>query len=79
LSTQTWMGETFDIVTASERLQALAVTAASCTRTIADILDAAPDLAPEMRHVEERICEAIGHVQAAQAVLKARLDLLKER
>lgn len=71
------MGETFDIVAAGERLQALAVTAASCTRTIADILDAAPDLAPEMRHVEERIGEALGHVQAAQAVLRAKLDLIK--
>jgi len=30
-----------------------------------------------MRHVEERICEAVGHVQAAQAVLRAKLDLIK--
>lgn len=77
MTTQTWMGDTFDIVTASERLRALAVPLGNCSRAVADVLDVAPDLSPELGQVNERISEAIAHVQAAQAVLRARLDLIR--
>jgi hypothetical protein len=66
------------LVVASERLRALAAPLTACSRALADALDVAPELQPELDAANARIAEAIGHVVAAQGVLKARLALLRD-
>jgi hypothetical protein len=67
--------EAMDILVANERLAVLGKQLAGSD--MIGILQVAPILAPELEAIGERIDEGLGHVEAAQAVLKARLAILR--
>lgn len=61
---------------AQERLFSLLGPLESEITMIDELLEIAPELAPEMNAVRERISEACDHFRAATQVLQAKVELL---
>ncbi len=70
------VGESIRIVRAQERVGALLRPMEQMDEMIDDILKGAPELAPELNAMRERLSQSCDHLRAALEVIQAKIDLL---
>jgi hypothetical protein len=76
MMTEEIMAEGIRLTRAQERVGAVLHALEQQSDMIDDVLKVAPDLAPEMNAMRERISESCDHLRAALETIQVKVDLI---